>query len=161
MKRYLLLIPLVFLGCSVSNTSEKIKNFTKCYIHQMPAPFWVCYQSSFISVGKVFTDKVTRLKQEEAFSNGVADLIHKLQNKTKIFLNKLDITDENTANSILESIKSFVIINALQGNSWYSKKEKMLYVEVKVDKNQFEKYLLNELKNVDKKKFEIAFNESF
>jgi len=161
MKKYLLLVPLAFLGCSVSQTTTKVKNFTKCYIHQMPAPFWVCYQSSFLAVGKVYTDKVTRLKQEEAFSNGVTQLIKKLQSKTKILLMKLDIDDEKTVKKILDSVKNYVIINALQGKTWYSEKEKLLYVEVTVDKEDFKDYLLREIGNVDKKKFEIAFNESF
>jgi hypothetical protein len=161
MQKYLLLISLMFLGCSISNTTTKVKNFTKCYIHQIPAPFWVCYQSSFLAVGKVVTDKVTRLKQEEAFSNGLTQLITKLQSKTKIFLNKLDIDDEKEIKRILDAIKSFVIVNALQGKTWYSKKEHILYVEVTVDKNEFKDFLYRELKNVDKKKFEIAFNESF
>jgi len=161
MRKYLLLLPLAFLGCSVSNTTTKVKEFTKCYIHQMPAPFWVCYQSSFLAVGKVYTDKVTRLKQEEAFSNGVAQLIKKIQSKTKIFLTKLDIDDEEEVKKILESVKSFVIINSLQGNTWYSTKDKMLYVEVTINKDEFKDYLYRQLGNIDKKKFEIAFNESF
>jgi len=162
MKKYLLIIPLIFLGCSnISNTTQKVKEFAKCYVHQIPAPFWVCYQSSFLAVGKVYTDKVTRLKQEEAFSNGVAQLIKKLQSKTNILLTKLDIEDEKQRKQILEAVKSYVIINAIQGKSWYSKKEKMLYVEVTIDKNDFKKFLYKELGNIDKKKFEIAFNESF
>ncbi len=161
MRKYLLLLPLAFLGCSVSNTTTKVKNFTKCYIHQLPAPFWVCYQSSFLAVGKVFTDKVSRLKQEEAFSNGVAQLINKLQNKTKILLNKLDINDEKRVKQILDAVKSYVIVNAIQGSSWYSKKDKMLYVEVKIDEKDFKDFLLRQLGNIDKSKYEIAFNESF
>ncbi|WP_457562327.1 hypothetical protein [Caminibacter pacificus] len=161
MRKYLLLLPLAFLGCSVSNTTTKVKNFTKCYIHQLPAPFWVCYQSSFLAVGKVFTDKVSRLKQEEAFSNGVAQLINKLQNKTKILLNKLDINDEKRMKQVLDAVKSYVIVNAIQGSSWYAKKDKMLYVEVKINDKDFKDFLLRQLGNIDKNKYEIAFNESF
>jgi len=161
MQKYLLLIPLIFLGCSISNTTTKVKNFTKCYIHQIPAPFWVCYQSSFLAVGKVVTDKVTRLKQEEAFSNGVTQLINKLQSKTKIFLDKLDIEDEKERNRIMQEVKNFVIVNALQGKTWYSEKEKMLYVEVTIDKKEFKDFLYRQFEKIDKKKFEIAFNESF
>jgi hypothetical protein len=162
MRKYLLILPLAFLGCSVSKTTTQVKEFAKCYVHQIPAPFWVCYQSSFLAVGKVYTDKVTRLKQEEAFSNGVAQLLKKLQSKTKILLTKLDIDDEERVKKILESVKSFVIINAIQGKSWYSEKEKMLYVEVTIDKDEFKDYLYRQIDNgLDKKKFEIAFNESF
>ncbi len=163
MKPYIWFIIPLFVGCSVSNTSTKIKNFTKCYIHKIPAPFWVCYQSSFQSVGKVYTEKITRLKQEEAFSIGVSDLINKLQAKTKLFLRRVGIDNEKKQKQILDSVKNFVIINAIQGNFWYSKTDKLLYVEVKINKNDFKKMLFNELKdeNIDKKEFEVAFNEIF
>ena len=157
--RYMLLIPLLFLGCSFSNTTKKVKNFTKCYVKQMPAPFWVCYQSSFISVGKVHTDKVTRLKQEEAYSVGVSDLVFKLQSKTVIFLRKLGIEDKNF---IKNDIKDYVILSALQGDSWYSDKEKMVYVQVKINEKEFKNFLYEKLKNkVKQKEFESAFNETF
>ena len=95
MKKTYLLLPLIFLGCTFTNTTQKVKEFTKCFIHQIPAPFWVCYQSSFLSVGKIHTNKFSRLKQEEAYSVGVSELIAKLQAKTKLFLRKLDINDNN------------------------------------------------------------------
>ena len=126
MKPYLWLIVPLFIGCSssVSNTSIKIKNFTKCYIHKIPAPFWICYQSSFQSVGKVYTPSVSRLKQEEAFSIGVSDLINKLQAKTKLFLRRIGLEDSKKEKQILNKVKNFVIINAIQGDTWYSKAEK-------------------------------------
>ena len=161
MKPYIWFVIPLFIGCSVSNTSTKIKNFTKCYIHKIPAPFWVCYQSSFQSVGKVYTKEVTRLKQEEAFSIGVSDLINKLQAKTKLFLRRVGIDDEKKQKQILDSVKNFVIINAIQGDSWYSKADNMLYVEVKVDKESFKRYLFNELKDINKKELEVAYNEIF
>jgi hypothetical protein len=161
MKPYFWLIVPLFIGCSVSNTSTKIKNFTKCYIHKIPAPFWVCYQSSFQSVGKVYTSSISRLKQEEAFSIGVSDLINKLQAKTRLFLRRIGVDDKKKEKQILNEVKNFVIINAIQGDTWYSKAEKMLYVEVKVNKEDFKKFLFKELKNINKKELEVAFNEVF
>jgi len=154
--KYLFFIPLLFLGCAINQTSKDVKNFAKCYIHKIPAPFWVCYQSSFISVGKVKSEKISRIKQEEAYSQGVSDLIAKLQSKTKLLLRKLDIKNEK----IIDEIKSFVIINALQGESWYDKKNKMFYVEVKVDKKEFKNLLKNKFK-ISKKNFEEIFDETF
>jgi hypothetical protein len=163
MKPYLWLIVPLFIGCSgsISNTSTKIKNFTKCYIHKLPAPFWVCYQSSFQSVGKVHTPSMSRLKQEEAFSIGISDLVNKLQAKTKLFLRRIGLDETKKEKQILEAVKNFVIVNAIQGDSWYSKVEKMLYVEVKVDKKDFKRFLFNELKDINKKELEVAFNEVF
>jgi len=157
MNKLFYLIPLVFLGCGISNTTAKVKKFTKCYVHQMPAPFWVCYRSSFLSVGKVSADKLTRLKQEEAYSLGVSELIAKLQSKTKLFLRKLGIEDKK----IDSQIKDFVILNVLQGESWYDKKDKMIYVEVKIDKEEFKKFLFEKYKKIDKKVLESTFDETF
>ncbi|AZV45901.1 hypothetical protein C3L23_01045 [Nautilia sp. PV-1] len=157
MKKTLYLIPLAFLGCSVSDTTVKVKEFTKCYVHQMPAPFWVCYQSSFLSVGKVHSEKLNRLKQEEAYSLGVSELISKLQSKTKLFLRKLGIEDKK----IDSDIKDYVILNALQGDTWYNKKEQMIYVQVKIDKEGFKKFLFNRYKKIDKKVLQSAFDETF
>ena len=152
--KYLLIGVLFFAGCSVSNTTQKVKNFAKCYVNKIPAPFWVCYQSTFSAIGKLHTDKVTRLKQEEAYSIGVSELVTKLTLKTKLFLKKLGIKDED----IIKQVKSFVIINNIQGDTWYSKDEKMLYVEVKIDKNSFKKMLLKLVKN---KKAKEVFDEVF
>jgi len=157
MKKLLYLIPFIFLGCSISNTTAKVKEFTKCYVHQMPAPFWVCYQSSFLSVGKVHADKLTRLKQEEAYSLGVSELIAKLQNKTRLFLRKLGLEDKK----IDSEIKDFVILNALQGDSWYDEKDKMIYVQVKLDKEEFRKFIFGKCKKTDQKVLESTFDETF
>jgi hypothetical protein len=157
MKKVYFLLPLVFLGCSFTNTSQKVKNFTKCYVHQIPAPFWVCYQSSFLSVGKVHANKLLRLKQEEAYSVGVSELIAKLQIKTKLFLRKLNIKNDE----LIKKIKDFVILNALQGESWFNGKEKMIYVQVKLDKDEFKNYLFEKLKKIDKKILESTFDETF
>ncbi|WP_456479690.1 hypothetical protein [Nautilia sp.] len=157
MKRLFLIIPALFLGCSVSNTTTKVREFTKCYVHQIPAPFWVCYQSSFLSVGKVHADKQTRLKQEEAYSLGVSELIAKLQSKTKLFLRKIGVKDKH----IDSEIKDFVILNALQGDSWYSEKEKMIYVQVQINKDEFEKFLFEKFKKIKKEELKSAFDETF
>jgi len=157
MRRLYFLIPLFFFGCTASNTVSKVNNFSKCYVHKMPAPFWVCYQSSFISVGKVHCDKTDRLKINEAYSYGISRLIQKLTAKTKIFLTKLGINDKK----IDSDIKDFVIMSADQGDTWYSKKEKMIYVQVKIDKDEFKNFLSEKYKNIDKKVFERAFNETF
>ncbi|NPA10699.1 MAG: hypothetical protein GXO62_00465 [Epsilonproteobacteria bacterium] len=156
--RYTFLIALVFVGCSVSNTATKVKDFGNCYIKKIPAPFWVCYQSSFSSVGKIHTDKVTRLKQEEAFSLGMSDLINKLQTKTKLFLRRLNVKNDKLTSEILKSVKDFVLLNAIQGDSWYSKTEKMLYVEVKINKKNFKKFLLS---YVNDKNAKVVFDEIF
>jgi len=162
MKPYIwFIVPLIIGGCSISNTSTKVKSFTKCYINKIPAPFWVCYQSSFQSVGKIHSAQINRLKQEEAFSIGVSDLISKLQAKTKLFLRRLEINDKKKIDKILKLVKNFVVINSIQGDSWYSKKENMLYVEVKVDKKDFKRFLLNELKEINKKTLQMAFDEVF
>ncbi|GAB6046024.1 hypothetical protein JCM11957_16230 [Caminibacter profundus] len=161
MKPYIwFIVPLIIGGCSISNTSTKVKSFTQCYIKKIPAPFWVCYQSSFQSVGKIHSAQINRLKQEEAFSIGVSDLISKLQAKTKLFLRRLEINDKKT-NQILKLVKNFVVINSIQGDSWYSKKENMLYVEVKVDKKDFKRFIFNELKDIDKKTLQMAYDEVF
>jgi len=157
MKKIFLLVPLMFIGCSVSNTSTKIKEFTKCYINKLPAPFWVCYQSPFIGVGKIYTKKFNRLKQEEAYSIAISELYLKLQTKTKLFLRKLGKENEK----IINKVKDFVILNAVLEDSWYNQKEQMLYVKVTVNKEEFKKFLFNELKNIDKKVLETAFDETF
>jgi hypothetical protein len=157
MKKLFYLIPLIFLGCSVSDTTVKVKEFAKCYVHQMPAPFWVCYQSSFLSVGKVHSDKLNRLKQEEAYSLGMSGLISKLTDKTELFLRKLGIEDKN----IKSDIKDYVILNALQGDTWYNGKEKMIYVQVKLDKDGFKKFLFDRYKKINKKVLQRAFDETF
>ena len=100
MKKIYFLLPLIFWGCSFTNTTQKVKKFTKCYVHQIPAPFWVCYQSLFLSVGKVHANKISRLKQEEAYSLGVSELIAKLQAKTKLFLRKLNVKDHKLIEQI-------------------------------------------------------------
>jgi len=155
--KYLFLVPLIFIGCaSVNKTTQDVKNFAKCYIHQMPAPFWICYQSAFMSVGKVKSDKLSRLKQEEAYSAGVSDLIAKLQSKTKLLLRKLGLENKK----ILDEIKNFVIVNAIEDDTWYDKKNRMIYVKVVVNRDEFKKFLKSNLK-VDNKKFEEIFNETF
>ena len=156
MKKILFLsTALLLIGCSaVNENTTKIKNFYKCYIEKIPAPFWVCYQSIFMSVGKVYTEKATRLKQEEAYSIAVNNLISKFQNKTKIFLKKANIEDK----SILKDVKSFVIVNAIEDNTWYDKKHHILYVEAKIDEKEFKSFLKNRVKV---KNFEKLFNETF
>jgi len=153
----ILLAPLIFIGCSVSTTPTKIKEFTKCYINKISAPFWVCYQSPFIGVGKIYTKNFNKLKQEEAYSIGISELFFKLQTKTKLFLRKLDIKNAK----LINKVKDFVILNAVLEDSWYNQKDQMLYVKVIVDKKEFKKFLFNELKNIDKKTLETAFNETF
>ena len=152
------LAALLFVGCSVSDTSHKIKEFTKCYVDKLPAPFWVCYQSSFLSVGKVHSSKLNRLKQEEAYSLAVTDLINKLRHKTALLLQKLKIKDHE---KILDDMKDFVVLNAIQGESWYNTKEKLIYVQVKVGKEDFKKYLLSSLENIKEEEFNKNFNEVF
>jgi len=155
MKKSIFILPLIFVGCTFTQTSKKVTSFTKCYVHQLPAPFWICYQSSFISVGKVHTKEVSRLKQEEAYAKGVNDLVEKLSLKTKKFLKKLKIKED-----ILSDIKAFVVLNAIETNTWYSKKNQMLYVKVEVEKDKFKKFLFSKLK-VKKETFEEAFDEVF
>ena len=157
MKKIYFLLPLIFLGCTFTNTTQKVKEFTKCFIHQIPAPFWVCYQSSFLSVGKIHTNKFSRLKQEEAYSVGVSELIAKLQTKTKLFLRKLNIKNDK----LIKEIKNFVILNALQGDTWFNEKEKMIYTQVKLDKVEFKNYLFEKLKKIDKKILKSTFDETF
>jgi len=77
-----------------------------------------------------------------------------LQSKTELLLGKLNIKNKD----ILNEIKSFVIINAIQKETWFDKKNKMLYVEVTVDKNEFKKFLESKIKT---KNFEEIFNETF
>jgi hypothetical protein len=156
-KAIFLIVPLLFIGCGVEKTSNQVKSFAKCYVHKMPAPFWVCYQSSFVTVGKVHADKLSRLKQEEAYSVGVSDLIVKLQSKTKLFFRKVGA---KYSEKIDKEIKDFIVLNALQGDSWFSTKEKMIYVEVKVEKNDFRKFLFSLVKG-DKNKLQNAFDETF
>jgi len=110
-----------------------------------------------LSVGKVHANKLSRLKQEEAYSLGVSELIAKLQTKTKLFLRKLNIKNDE----LIKKIKDFVILNALQGESWFNEKEKMIYVQVKLDKDEFKNYLFEKLKKIDKKILESTFDETF
>ena len=156
MKRAVFLsVILLFAGCStVQENVKKVKNFTKCYINKMPAPFWVCYQSDFMSVGKVYTKTPSRLIQEEAYSKAINDLISKLQNKTKILLKKANINNKD----ILEKVKNFVIINAIEGDSWFDKKNHILYVQASIDKDEFKNFLKQQLKI---KNFENLFYETF
>ncbi len=162
MKKYIFFaIPFLIAGCSFSNTTQKVKNFTKCYIHNLPAPFWVCYQSSFQSVGKTKAQKMDRLKQEEAFSLGVSDLINKLNAKVSLFLRRIGKDDENTLNRIKASIKNYVVVNALEGKSWYSSKEHLIYVEVLINKDDFKKFLFSQFKNLDTKTLNTAWDETF
>ena len=148
-------IVLFFAGCSaVNENAKKVREFSKCYIEKIPAPFWVCYQSTFMSVGKIYTETVNRLKQEEAYSKAINDLIIKLQHKTSIFLQRAKINDT----SILEDVKNFVIINAIEGNSWYDKKHHILYVEASVEKKDFKNFLKEKIKIEN---FDKLFNEVF
>jgi len=154
-KSIFLSVVLLFAGCSaVQESAKKVKNFSKCYIDKMPAPFWVCYQSTFMSVGKVYTAKPSRLKQEEAYSVAVNDLIKKLQAKTLILLEKANIKDK----SVLKNIKDFVIISAIEGDSWFDKKNHILYVGASIDKEEFKNFLKEKLKI---KNFEKYYNETF
>ena len=161
MKRTLFLsLILLFAGCStVQKTTKHIQNFSKCYIHKIPAPFWVCYQSSFLGVGKISAEKLSRIKEEESYSEGISSLIATLQSKTSLLLRKIDI-DKKTSAKILTDVKKFVIINANEGKTWYDKKSKILYVQAYVDKNEFKSFLQKEL-NINKTKFEKLYNETF
>lgn len=157
MKKLLLVLPFVFIGCSVNNAPVKIKEFAKCYIHKLPAPFWVCYKNAFIDVGKVHTKKITRLSEQEAYAVGIKNLTEKILSKTKKFLKKLDYKDEK----ILQKVKSFVIMNAIEDGVWYDKKVHILYVKVVIDKKNFKNFLVSNLKGYDKKVLEVAYDESF
>jgi hypothetical protein len=84
-------------------------------------------------------------------------LSDKLLVKTKMFLEKLNYKDKK----ILEDVKSFIIMNAINDGFWYDKKTQILYVKVVIDKKEFKKFLFNELKGYDKKILEVAFDESF
>ena len=161
MKRALFLSSiLLFAGCSVvQKTTKNVQNFSKCYIHKIPAPFWVCYQSSFLGVGKVFTEKFSRIKQEEAYSQGISSLIATLDSKISLMLRKIDI-DKQNSDKILADIKKYVVINANEGKHWYDKNNHILYVQAYIDKNDFKKFLFKELK-IDKKRFEKLYNETF
>ena len=157
MKYALYFVPLLFLGCGVSEVQQKVKNFTSCYVHKMPAPFWICYKSPFLSVGKVKAKKDDLLKKEEAYSLGLTNLIDKLRKKTDLLLKKLKIKNKN----ILENVKNFVMLNASQKDFWFDKNENFLYSLVTVDKDKFKKFLFSALKSVGKKEFESGFNEVF
>ncbi len=161
MKRALFLSSiLLFAGCSVvQKTTKNVQNFSKCYIHKMPAPFWVCYQSSFLGVGKVNADKFSRIKEEESYSQGISSLIATLQSKTSLLLRKIN-ADKKTTAKILSDIKKFVIVNANEGKYWYDKKNKILYVQAFVDEKEFKAFLQKELK-IDKERFEKLYNETF
>jgi hypothetical protein len=161
MKKIFLVLPFVFAGCSfnsVNTASMKIKAFTKCYVHKLPAPFWVCYETSFMSVGKIHTKKVSRLSQQEAYAVGMKNLSEKILIKTKEFIKKLNVKNDK---DILANVKSFVITNAISDGFWYDEKTNILYVKVVINKDEFKNFLFNELKGYDKKVLEVAFNESF
>ena len=151
--KYLLLASTLFIiGCSVSSNVEKVKNFSKCYIHKVPAPFWVCYQSTFLGVGKVYTEKLNRLKQEEAYSKALSELVQKITLKVK----KLQ---EYNKNIKLDEIKNFVLINAIEKDTWYDKKNHILYVEASLDEDELKEFSASKFK--DKKEFEKLYNEIF
>ena len=151
---------LLFTGCSVvQKTTKNVQNFSKCYIHKIPAPFWVCYQSSFLGVGKVNSEKFSRIKQEEAYSQGISSLIATLQGKTSLMLRKLN-TKKKISDKILKDIKKFIIVNANEGKYWYDKSNHILYVQAYVNANDFKNFLFKELKT-DKKRFEKLYNETF
>ena len=151
---------LLFTGCStVQKTTKNVQNFSKCYIHKIPAPFWVCYQSSFLGVGKVSTEKFSRIKEEESYSQGISSLIATLRSKTSLLLRKINL-DKKRADKILSAVKKFVIVNANEGKYWYDKKNKILYVQAYVNEKEFKNFLQKELK-IDKKRFEKLYNETF
>jgi len=154
MKKLLLVIPLLFLGCATTN---KVQKFTKCYIHQMPAPFWICYQSTFTTVGKTYTKKFNHLSQNEAYADGVSILTKNILLKTEKFLEKLNIKNKD----ILKQVKSYVITTSIDDGNWYDKKNHILYVKVTIDKEAFKQFLFSLIKGHNKKELEIAFNESF
>ena len=118
----------------------------------MPAPFWVCYQSTFLAVGKVYTEKLNRLKQEEAYSKALSELVEKITLKVK----KLQ---EYNKNIKLDEIKNFVLVNAIEKDTWYDKKNHILYVEAALDEDEFKEFLASKFK--DKKEFEKLYNEIF
>ena len=152
--KYLLLASTLFIiGCSnISSNVKKVKNFSKCYIHKMPAPFWVCYQSTFLAVGKVYTEKLNRLKQEEAYSKALSELVQKITLKVK----KLQ---EYNKNIKLDEVKNFVLVNAIEKDTWYDKKNHILYVEASLDEDELKEFLASKFK--DKKEFEKLYNEIF
>jgi len=154
MKKLLFVIPFLFLGCATSN---KVQKFTKCYIHKIPAPFWICYQSTFLSVGKTYTKKFNRLSQNEAYADGVSILTKNIFRKTEKFLEKLNIKNQD----ILKQVKAYVITISIDDGNWYDKKNHILYVKVIIDKNSFKHYLFSLIKGHNKKDLEIAFDESF
>jgi len=155
MKKLLVILPLFFIGCAVDNPT-KIKEFTKCYIHKLPAPFWVCFNTTFMSVGKVHSKKISTLSKQEAYAIGIKLLNEKLLIKTKDFLRRLNIKEFD-----FNKIKSFIVTNALDDGSWYDKKTNILYVKVIIDKKEFKNYLFSLIKGYDKKVLEVAFDESF
>ena len=153
MKKYILLASLLFVGCSsIQSNVEKVKNFSKCYVHHIPAPFWVCYQSTFLAVGKVYTEKVSRLKQEEAYTKALNELIQKIilkAKKLKEYNKKID----------LKEIKNFILVNAIEKDTWYDKSNHILYVETVIEEDDFKAFLASKFK--DKKEFEKLYNEIF
>ncbi len=148
------IIPALFIGCSIKQ--DTIQNFAKCYIHKAPAPFWVCYQNSFISVGKVYTNEVDRLKQQEAYTMAISNLIKKLTLKTDEFVKRLDLNI-----SLKEKIKEYVLFKGIQDSLWYDKKNRMLYVKVYIEKEDFKKFLFSFFKKIDKNKLNQTFDEVF
>jgi len=161
MRKALLFVPLAFLGCSLINpTPKKIQSTHICKVEKYEAPYWVCCQSTFVVVGKIYTPNPTMLKEEEAFSNAMMELIRKLENKTKTMLNKLDINDKKEIEKILNQVKDYTIVHSMEGKKWYLKELKMLYVQAVMERGEFKKFLKSLIKT-DEKKFEIAFNESF
>jgi len=154
MKKLLFVIPFLFLGCATSN---KVEKFTKCMIHNIPAPFWICYQSAFTTVGKTYTKKFNRLSQNEAYADGVSILTKNILLKTEKFLEKLNIKNKN----ILKQVKSYIITTSIDDGNWYDEKNHILYVKVTIDNDAFKQFLFSLLKGYNKKELEIAFDESF
>jgi len=154
MKKLLFVLPLLFLGCATSN---KVEKFTKCYIHKIPAPFWVCYQSDFVSVGKIYAKTFNRLSQDEAYADGVSILTKNILLKTEKFLKKLNVKNKD----ILKQVKLYVITTSIDDGNWYNEKNHILYVKVTIDQEAFKHFLFSLMKNYNKKELEIAFDESF
>ena len=126
MKKFLFLLPLVFLAC----TKSPHKSILKCEVNGTKSPLWVCYQSFNQFNAKEFTKKPSLLIEQELLAKGSSIL-------SKLISDGLNSKDKNLS----ENIRRFVSLNSLPVKTFYDKNNQIYNVLIQFEKDDFLKFL--------------------